>query len=162
MKFWSNFCGNEARLQCNGCRADSLTQFSRNHHRHHHHRPSGACRQFDPILSQSRRQPAIFHPGCSFSTLGWISALPCNRCRWIFWISVSLQQNRCRWILDFWISALPCNRSRWISVILPPCNRTDAAEKEIERQKAAPATHPIFIILSNWNDTVMVTRCSNV
>ena len=83
MKFWSNFCGNEARLQCNGCRADSLTQFSRNHHRHHHrhdhHRPSGACRQFDPILSQSRRQPVIFHPDCSFSTLGWISALPCNR-----------------------------------------------------------------------------------
>ena len=139
MKFWSNFCGNEARLQCNGCRADSLTQFSRNHHhhrhahhhRHDHHRPSGACRQFDPILSQSRRQPVIFHPDCSFSTLGWISALPCNR-------------------------------SRWISVILPPCNRTDATEKEIERQKAAPATHPIFIILSNWNDTVMVTRCSNV
>lgn len=139
MKFWSNFCGNEARLQCNGCRGDSLTQFSRNHHhhrhahhhRHDHHRPSGACRQFDPILSQSRRQPAIFHPGCSFSTLGWISALPCNRCR-------------------------------WISVILPPWNRTDAAEKEIERQKAASATHPIFIILSNWNDTVMVTRCSNV
>ena len=101
MKFWSNFCGNEARLQCNGCRADSLTQFSRNHHRHDHHRPSGACRQFDPILSQSRRQPVIFHPDCSFSTLGWISALPCNRCRWIFWISASLQQNRCHWKGDW-------------------------------------------------------------
>ena len=133
MKFWSNFCGNEARLQCNGCRADSLTQFSRNHHRHDHHRPSGACRQFDPILSQSRRQPVIFHPDCSFSTLGWISALPCNR-----------------------------TDPAGFSGFLPPCNRTDAAEKEIERQKAASATHPIFIILSNWNDTVMVTRCSNV
>ena len=141
MKFWSNFCGNEARLQCNGCRADSLTQFSRNHqhhrhahrHRHDHHRPSGACRQFDPILSQSRRQPVIFHLDCSFSTFGWISALPCNR-----------------------------TDPTGFSGFLPPCNRTDAAEKEIERQKAAPATHPIFIILSNWNDTVMVTRCSNV
>ena len=129
-------------------------------------------RQFDPILKKSSSSWSSSSVWC-LPTI-WPNSEPkpssardlSSRLQFLNFrldFCFALQQNRCRWILDFWISAsLQQNRCRWISGFLPPCNRTDATEKEIERQKAAPATHPIFIILSNWNDTVMVTRCSNV